>query len=72
MDIILNTERLGPIVQLVRITFDGEVCHEYLDAPVAVSKLLTDSLNGDVNGYCRGWINWNLENINARNWDTSF
>jgi len=67
--ITLDPTLFGPIVILIRITFDGEVYHEFLNASVAVCELLDSPENGEF--YYRGWINWNLEKINSRNWDTS-
>lgn len=66
---LLDAGLFGPIVILIRVTFDGETHREFLDAPVAICKLLDDPDNGDV--YCKGWINWNLEKTNARSWDMS-
>ena len=53
----------------IRETFDGEIHREFLNAYTAVCELLNSSENGEV--YYKGWINWNLENINSRAWDMS-
>lgn len=64
-----NSTFFGPVVILIRETFDGEIHREFLNAYTAVCELLNSSENGEV--YYKGWINWNLENINSRAWDMS-
>ena len=64
-----NSTLFGPVVLLVRETFDGEIHREFLNAYIAVCELLNSPENGDI--YYRGWINWSLEKINSRDWDMS-
>lgn len=58
---------LGPIVLLVRYSFDNELDAELLPAALACEALHNDYENGVV--WQSGKIYW--FGINSRNWDTS-